>query len=276
MTVACCQWDIVKASWKSNAETASRLVREADADLIVLPELAFSGYFFDSTEQARQLAEPIPDGPSCRLLAGLAAETGSTLVAGVAERAGETLYNSAVVVTPRGVLGTYRKTHLYYEEALHFAPGDTGFPVWTLADRAGASYRLGVMICFDWFFPEAIATLAAGGADVVAHPSNLVMPHCPSAMPYRALEAGVFTATANRTGSESNGRESLGFIGQSTICSPRAETLAQAPDHGDAVIRAEIDAGEARDKALNRYNDRRGDRRPDLYATSVAPDSSPR
>ena len=221
-----------------------------------LPELAYTGYFFDSTDQARALAEPAAIGRTTKHLAGLAAETGSTLVAGLVEEDGGTLYNSAIVVTPNGFLGTYRKTHLYYEETQHFAPGDSGFPVWTVTDRRGVPYRLGVMICFDWFFPEAARTLALSGADVIAHPSNLVMPHCPTAMPFRALENGVFTATANRTGSESNGRESLSFIGQSTICSPRAEVLAQAPDNGDATIHAEIDPVDARSKRLNAYNDR--------------------
>ena len=174
-------------------------------------------------------------------------------------------------MTPRGVLGTYRKTHLYYEETLHFAPGDTGFPVWTAQDRAGASYRLGVMICFDWFFSESTQTLAAGGADVVAHPSNLVLPHCPSAMPYRALEAGVFTATANRTGSESNGRESLwASSARARICSPRAEVLATgarrpAKPSISGRDRASTEARATAAQPVQRA--RRGDRRPDLYAT---------
>ena len=97
------------------------------------------------------------------------------------------------------------------------------------------------MICFDWFFPESTRTLALGGADVIAHPSNLVLPHCPEAMPIRALENGVFTATANRIGTESNGRESLTFIGRSRICSPRAEVLAEATPTDATTIRAEID-----------------------------------
>lgn len=267
MIFSCIQYDCVKADWDANAASVASGVRAADADLVVLPELAYTGYFFDSTEQARALAEPVASGRTVAHLTELAADTRATLVAGLVERDGETLYNSAVVVTPNGLLGTYRKTHLYYEETDHFAPGDTGFQVWTVTDRQGRPYRLGVMICFDWFFPEAARALALGGADVIAHPSNLVMPHCPSAMPFRALENGVFTATANRTGSESNGRESLRFVGQSLLCSPRAEVLAQAPDHGDAVIRAEIDPGEARSKRLNAYNDRWDDRRPELYAS---------
>jgi predicted amidohydrolase len=250
---------------EANLDAAERLMGETDADLVVLPELFATGYFFESTAQARALAEPVPDGPTVRRIERWARETGAAFVAGVAERAGDTLYNSAVVVTPNGLLGTYRKTHLFYEETVHFAPGDTGFRVWTVTDRRGTSYRLGVMVCFDWLFPESARSLALAGADVVAHPSNLVMPHCPAAMPFRALENGVFTATANRVGTESNGRESLTFIGQSRICSPRAAVLAEAPADAPATITAEFDPREARDKAFNPYNDRFAGRRPELY-----------
>ena len=286
MNITIVQFDPEKGAVDANLDHAERLLGGAadagrggaEADLVVLPELFASGYFFDSTEQAHGLSEPVPDGPTTRRIERWAAETGATFVAGLPERAGRDRpahYNSAVVVTPRGWLGTYRKTHLYYEETEHFRPGDTGFPVWTVADRAGRSYRLGVMVCFDWFFPESARTLAAGGADVVAHPSNLVLPHCPDAMPVRALENGVFTATANRTGSESNGRETLTFIGRSRICSPRAEVLAEAPGVGDAVISAEVDPHLARERQLNPHNHRDDDRRPALYAPGGVAASRP-
>ena len=138
--------------------------------------------------------------------------------------------------------------------------------MWTVADRRGLSYRLGVMICFDWIFPESARALALAGADVVAHPSNLVLPHCPDSMPVRALENRVFTATANRVGSDCDGRETLTFIGRSRICSPRGAVLAEASATEPGVVAAEIDPREARDKALNPFNDLLGDRRPDLYA----------
>ena len=266
MVIACIQTDPRLRSKEANWDEARTHVLEADADLVVLPELFATGYFFSSTEQARELAESIPDGPTCCVLREWAQQTGATIVAGVAERDRADLYNSAVVVTPNGWLGTYRKSHLFYEETLHFTPGD-GFKVWTVTDRAGASYRLGVMVCFDWIFPASSRTLADLGADVVAHPSNLVLPHCPRSMPVRALESGVFTATANRIGTESNGKEDLTFIGQSVICSPKAEVLASAPPDQTGIIRAEVDPRAARDKRLNPYNDLRQDRRSKLYST---------
>jgi len=266
MVVSCIQFEPSKGEPEANLSSLEPLLSGVDADLIVLPEMFASGYFFDSTDQAAALAEPVPDGPTTRALEEWARAKNATIVAGLPERDGDHLYNSAVVVTPNGWLGTYRKTHLFYEETLHFTPGD-GFTVWTVTDRSGQSYRLGVMVCFDWFFPEAARTLALGGADVIAHPSNLVLPHCPSSMPVRALENGVFTATANRIGTESNGQESLTFIGQSVICSPKAEVLAKATSDDSMIITAEIDPHEARSTRLNAYNDRRGDRRPELYAS---------
>ena len=266
MTVAALQYDIQRGRPGANLAAAERLLDGLDADLVVLPELAASGYFFESTAQARDLSEPIPDGPTVRALQRWARETGMSFVAGVAERDGDTLYNSAVVVTPKGWLGTYRKTHLFYQETLHFAPGDSGFRVWTLTDRRGTSYRLGVMVCFDWLFPEAARTLALQGADVIAHPSNLVLPHCPQSMPLRALENGAFTITANRTGEESVGDETLSFIGRSVICGPDASVLARADGRETRAIVADLDPRRARDKAFNAYNERVGDRRPELYA----------
>ncbi len=141
-------------------------------------------------------------------------------------------YNSAVLTGPEGFIGVYRKTHLYFEENLYFTPGDTGFRVWDT--KAG---RIGIMICFDWFFPEAMRTLALSGADIVAHPSNLVLPYCPDSMPLRCLENRVFAITANRTGTE-NRKEgsSLRFIGKSEIVSPEGEILVRAPEAEEALM----------------------------------------
>ena len=250
---------------QNNLDDLDARMGETDADLILRPELFATGYFFEGTDQARSLAETVQDGPTTRRLERWSRETGATIVAGLVERDGDDLYNSAVVVTPKGWLGTYRKTHLFYEETLHFTPGNTGFGVWTVMDRQRRSYRLGVMVCFDWFFPEAARTLALAGADVIAHPSNLVLPHCPDAMRFRALENGVFTVTANRIGMESNGKEDLTFIGRSVICAPDASVLAEAPTDTEAVISAEIDPHRARDGRLNAYNDRRESRRPKSY-----------
>ena len=143
-----------------------------------------------------------------------------------------------------------------------------GFPVFDVQDRAGQPYRLGVMVCFDWYFPEAARSLALGGADVVAHPSNLVRKDCPRSMPIRALENHVFTATANRIGEESNGQETLTFVGQSLICDPGGEVLAQAGRDETAWVVAEVDPTDARDRQITAHNHLLHDRRPEAYRSA--------
>ena len=99
---------------------------DAGADLVVLPELCNSSYVFNTREEARNLAEEIPDGPACRVWTDAAARHEMHIVAGIAEREGRALYNSAVVVGPQGLIGTYRKNHLWGAENLFFEPGNLG------------------------------------------------------------------------------------------------------------------------------------------------------
>ncbi len=122
------------------------------------------------------------------------------------------------------------------------------------------------MICFDWLFPESMRTLALKGAEVIAHPSNLVLPYCPDAMPVRCLENRVYSVTANRTGAEMRKNESqLAFIGKSEIVTPGGEILARAGESEEVVMVADIDPAGSRDKKINPFNDIFKDRRPDLY-----------
>lgn len=252
----------------SNRQTITSLLEDVRADLLVFPELCLTGYFFASAEELLSVAEPIPDGPTTSWLTTLSRRIGAVLVAGLPEHDGAHCYNSAVVVGPGGYIGHYRKVHLFYEEKLYFQPGNLGFPVFTVTNRRREAYRLGVMICFDWYFPEAARTLALQGADIIAHPANLVRPDCPRAMPIRALENHVFTVTANRYGSESNGRETLSFIGQSLICDPAGRVLVQASRVGDAVEVVEIQPTEARNRRITLHNDLFADRRPECYRLS--------
>lgn len=249
----------------ANLAAVEPLVRSADVDLLVLPELFTSGYFFHSPEDLNQVAEPIPEGRTTQRLVEWAANTGATLVAGLPEQHGEDVYNSAVVVQPDGSVSTYRKVHLFYEEMLLFEPGDLGFRVVDVSTRTGTEYRLGVMVCFDWYFPEAARSLAMNGADVIAHPSNLVLPHCPDSMPVRARENNVYTITANRYGTERKGEEELTFIGTSVICGPDGSILRRAEETGDSVGVVEFDPLAARDRRINEHNDVLEDRRPAAY-----------
>jgi predicted amidohydrolase len=244
-----------------NLDRVTRALSQVRCDLLVLPELFASGYQFVSKDEVRDLAEPVPGGPTTARLCEIARARRMHLVAGVPERDGSRHYNSAVVVGPGGVLGCYRKTHLFFEETKFFTPGDSGFQVWNIGVA-----KIGVMVCFDWFYPEAARTLALKGADIICHPSNLVLPHCPDSMVTRCLENRVFSITANRIGSERRGgKRMLTYIGKSEVVTPRGRILKRAPEKREQMGIVEIDPKDARDKALNRYNDLLRDRRPKFY-----------
>ncbi len=252
---------------KANLDHVTDLVSSVEADLFVLPELFATGYQFTSRREAERLSERVPDGTTTKRLAALAKQRSCTIVAGLAEQKGRALFNSAVVVGPKGFIGSYRKAHLFYEETLWFTPGNTGFPVFQ-----AAGVTIGVMICFDWFFPESMRTLALAGADVVCHPSNLVLPHAPNAMITRCLENRVFAVTADRVGAEERGdKERLTFIGSSQIVSPQGEVLVRASTDREEVRVVGVDPKEARRKTINRYNHLFTDRRADLYGTLTVP-----
>jgi 5-aminopentanamidase len=244
-----------------NLDVVATALEQAEADLIVLPELFASGYQFISQEEVQQLAEPVPDGPTTRRLIDIAKRRRMYIVAGLPEKASSKCYNSAIVVGPTGFIGCYRKTHLFYEETLFFAPGDSGFQVWDIGPA-----KIGVMICFDWYYPESARSLAVQGAEIICHPSNLVLPNCPDSMPVRCLENRVFAITSNRIGSEARGgKDQLTYIGRSEVVTPKGVIQYRAAHDREDLAILDIDPAEARNKRLNRYNDLLHDRRPAFY-----------
>ncbi|NJE61518.1 nitrilase [Thermococcus sp. 21S7] len=262
MKVAYVQMEPVLLEPEVNYSKAEELIRAAvdeGAQLVVLPELFDTGYNFESREEVDGVAGQIPDGPTTQFLMELSMELGVFIVAGTAEKDERgRLYNSAVMTGPigSGYIGKYRKVHLFYREKLFFEPGNLGFHVFNIGIA-----KVGVMICFDWFFPESARTLALKGAEIIAHPSNLVMPYAPRAMPIRALENRIYTITANRIGEE----RGLRFIGKSTIASPKAEVLAMGSESKEEVAVVEVDLQLVRNKKLNELNDVFKDRRPQYY-----------
>ena len=133
---------------EANLSHAKKLWGERKADLLVLPELFNTGYQFQSLAEARNLSEPIPDGPTTRFLMDWARDAGMAIVAGLAERDGKILYNSAVIVGPKGLIGKFRKAHIFDSENNFFEPGNLPFTVFD----AGFA-KIGIMICFEGGFP---------------------------------------------------------------------------------------------------------------------------
>ena len=266
MKVAYVQFMPVLGGIALNLQKMEELVEGADAELIVLPELCNTGYLFASRQEAEALGEEVPGGKTTEFLCRLARKKNTHLVAGLIERSGGRLFNAALLVGPAGPIATYRKIHLFYEETLWFDPGDREFAVYDIG-----LCRVGLMICFDWLFPEAARTLALKGTDIICHPANLVLPYCQEAMITRCLENRVFAVTANRTGGETRGGKELRFTGKSQIVGPDGTILSRADADADAVGVVDIDVKIARVKAINPFNDVFGSRRPEHYGELLIP-----
>jgi len=246
-----------------NMKAMARLTDGLAADLLVLPELASTGYFFTRKEELLDLAESPDRGAFCSWMRDLSAGRGMVVVGGFAERdAADRLYNAALFAFPDGTHAVYRKSHLFYKERLVFEPGDSGLFV-----REWNGVRIGAMICYDWRFPEAARTLALRGADIIAHPSNLVAAASlwGPVMRTRAIENKVIIATANRFGDETHDGETLHFTGESQIVSYNGSVLALAGAEEEGLIGAAVDPDATRGKSFNPFNDIMADRRPELY-----------
>ena len=243
-----------------NFEQVEKLVGNAKGDLIVLPELFATGYTFISKEEAESMAETT-GGKTAKFLMGLAKKTGAVVVGGFIEKDGNQIFNSSMIVSGSEVLGTYRKLHLYYKEKLWFSPGNKPLEIYEVKKA-----KVGIMICFDWFFPETIRSLALLGADIIAHPANLVLPYCQRAMITRCLVNRVFAVTSNRIGNERRGENNFTFTGGSQITSYNGDVLSSAPKEKPHIDFVKIDVKQARDKNLNMYNNVIKDRRTELYS----------
>ena len=244
---------------EENVQAALELMESAPADLYVLPELFNTGYNFIENPEVERVAEQA-DGPTFQALLAFGQKRFCYIAYGFAEKA-DHLYNSAALIGPSGLVGLYRKVHLFDRENLFFKPGNLGFPVFELPFG-----RIGIMICFDWIYPEAARALAIKGAQLIVHPSNLVLPYCPDAMVTRCLENRIFAATADRVGKENRGSFDLTFIGTSEIVSPQGEILARLDKDKPGIVAVNVDLHRADKKKINQYNDLIADRKPAQYS----------
>ena len=268
--IACVQMAPAVGEKERNVRRTLEAVDEASrqgAGLIVLPELCNSGYVFDSRDEAFALAEDVPEGPTVRAWMQVARKGRLHVVAGIAERDGEVLYNAAVVVGPSGFVGKFRKVHLWNEENLFFEPGNLGFPVFRTPLGRIASF-----ICYDGWFPESYRLCALQGADIVCIPTNWVP--IPGQQTDREAMANIlvmaaahanslFVAAADRVGVE----RGQPFIGQSLIASYTGWPIAgPASSDREEILYAEANLADARRKRnWNEYNQVLRDRRTDVY-----------
>ncbi|HEY1574122.1 MAG TPA: nitrilase family protein [Pseudonocardiaceae bacterium] len=267
--VTCCQYAPRVGEPEVNRARGVRAIRDAaqvGARVIVLPELASSGYVFRDHEEAALLAEPL-DGPTVSEWGELAADLGVVVVAGLCERGEDgAVFNSAVVLDDSGLRAAYRKVHLWDTEKLVFQAGDEPPPV-----VAATGVRLGVMICYDLEFPEWVRMAALAGAQLLCVPTN--WPRFPRPAGQRPIEVvraqaaasvnRMFLAACDRVGAE----RGVDWVGGSVIVDADGWPLAgPTPGDDELLLSADCRLGDALDKAISDRNDVFADRRTDLYA----------
>lgn len=253
-----------------NRQQMKLALQKADADLIVLPELSNSGYNFSTTADLAVSAETVGRGKTIALWKQIAKRRRMIIVGGFAELEGERFYNSAALVTPGGAVHVYRKAHLFGTERGFFTPGNTPPPVYEID-----GVRIGVMICFDWAFPEFARILALSRAQIICHPSNIVTRFAQSGMIVRSVENRVFSITANRTGEEVGAAGRLRFPGHSQVVNPSGEVLVSSNETATECRATEIEPARADDKRLAGYSDMFEARRPTLYGKLTQKRSRP-
>jgi len=244
---------------EKNVDDVVKAAERVDFDILVLPELFATGYQFKERAEARALADRAGEGYTFERIKKLAAEKNALIIYGFPEILEDYLFNSAIAVFPDGERHIYQKIHLFDSEKGIFDPGRIGLFVFEFRQA-----RIGMMICFDWRFPEAARKLALDGAQIICHPSNLVLPHCPYAMVIRALENNVFTVTCDRVGTENRTGQPLEFIGKSRIIAPDGRILGELGTE-EAFLSAEFDPQLADNKQVTPRNELFADRRPEYY-----------
>lgn len=265
MKVAVVQTDPVLGAVAENRKNILAGITSVDADLVVFPECAVTGYGLDSREEALGIAETVP-GPTTEAVEDLCRDTDKHVILGVLESDGDFLYNSAILVGREGLVGRYRKMHLPFLGVDRFVqPGNLGFPVFEIP---GA--KIGILICYDLSFPEAPRALKLAGAQVICVVTNWPQEaevSCVHSPPVRAQENHVNLVIADRAGQESG----FTFRGMSRIVDVEGRTLAQAGRETE-IIQADVDPGAADESKVvifpDRYElDRIRHRRPEHYGS---------
>jgi len=240
------------------------------AQLIVFPECSLTGYCFEDPGEAIPYAESIP-GPATTEVVAACSKLNVHAIFGLLEHDGRSLYNAAVLASPNGLVGKYRKIHLPGLGVDKFVqPGNLGF---TICETPLA--RIGLNICYDGCFPESSRVMALRGADLVVLPTNWptgAEEFAEYLINARSLENHIFSIAVNRVGEERGFR----FIGRSRIVDVTGKTLAQASADREEVIVAEIEPERARNKRIVRVPGKHeihrfNDRRPEVYGEITQP-----
>ena len=244
-------------------------VPPAPQRLFVFPEMGTSGYFFKERDLLWQISEPVPTGTITRKIEGIAASQDCYIVAGLPERDGKALYNTAILVGPQGYITKYRKLHLWNKEKLLYDPGNLGV---VIAETPIG--RIGLIICYDLWFPELARIIGLQGADIIAMPAALVWNDTPAHIKrgyYLADYVAMVTAHLNQVylamASQVGRYGEHWLFGSSILVSPYGWPLMEpAGDEKPAVLQAEVDYLRGRRlRGWGSLDDLNKDRRTDVY-----------
>jgi len=271
-TVAGVQMDCALGNRDANLDAMARHLRfaaERGARLVVFPECVLTGYGFNSRDEVRKVAEPVP-GPRTERLAKECQRLGAWAVYGLIESAPSgQLYNTAALVGPSGFAASYRKIHLPCLGADRFTdPGDRPFAVHDLG-----GLKLGINICFDGSFPESARILTLLGADLVVLPTNWATNARKMAelvSPARSWENHIYYMAVNRVGDEAG----FHYIGMSSAADCLGNVLHSAAEDREELFTFTVDPQAARQKRVVHCHgvyeiDRVNWRRPELYGPLV-------
>jgi predicted amidohydrolase len=275
MLVGAAQINVSIGHKKENLSKCLSLVRAAGdqhLDLLVFPECALTGYVFNSYDEAFPMAETIP-GESTNLFKEACHKYKIAILMGLLEQGEGKIYNTAVLISPEGLVGKYRKSHLLCLGVDRYILPGEDLPVFSLYQA-----KVGILICYDQRFPEPARVMALKGAQVILTPANL--PQGAEAYPdflnqARACENRLFIVHANRVGRERN----VQFIGRSQIIDYSGRILAEGSSTHEEIIEAEIKPEEANLKHVvntpgeYEFNVFR-ERRPDLYQVITEPNKN--
>lgn len=225
------QYDVARGDKEKNLRKLREM--ESDCDLLVLPELSFTGYMFDSRDELYSLAETVPGGETERALRELSAKRKCTIIAGVAEKEGGNIYNTALIVSKGEYVGKYRKIHLSdYEKTLFAGGKENG------VFKAGG-IRFGVQICFDLWFPEISREQVLAGADLLCVLANFGGETTPKIARVRATENLTPLILCNRIGRET-GKIDAEFLGNSMIIGQDGQSLCRDASDGETFAAVAI------------------------------------
>ncbi len=223
MRIGFCQFNVVYKDIETNMKTIETMLKDVNADIVVLPELALTGYYFKEKEGLAGLSEESRMAPMIERLCSIASKEDVAIVIGLGEVQGDALYNTAYLIDHTGVIGKHRKIHLTDIESF-FTAGES-IDVFEVK-----GVKIGLSICFDTWFPEMFRSLVSKGADIVMVPANFGGPWTLDVLKVRALENSIPVVLSNRIGKEMIEGSEEYFRGESMVVDGFGNPLLRAFD----------------------------------------------